>query len=160
VDHKQLIFRRLLAWLNQKFNLRRFFFFCVAGISASVAEVALFSLVAVVLKQSTWLANTISIGMAMVIGYSLNRKYTFRHRQPHPSSFFLYVLLNIWDIAFSSWLIDLLPITEPWQKTPAKVMTLLICATWNYFAYKHVIYRNYARKSATNPEAPPPEHNN
>ncbi len=124
-------------------KMKRFLKFCISGLAASLAEILVFSLLASVLLLNTFLANAVAIGVSTVVGYSMNRHYTFRHRRLHPSSFILFVLLNIWNILFSSWLIDLLATIEPWHKIPVKILTLLICACWNYYAYKHVIFRDY-----------------
>lgn len=136
---------------TRKHNLIRFLKFCISGTTASIVEIVIFAGLASWLQVNTFLANGVAIGVSMIIGYLMNRHYTFRHRHPHPSSFILFVLLNAWDVVFSSWLIDMVAVEDPWHKVPVKILTLLICAVWNYIAYKHLIFRNHETNPAGEP---------
>jgi len=148
--------KRILAWIKQNLNLKRFFRFCVSGLTSSLAEILVFAFLASVHELNTFLANSVAIVLSMIIGYLMNRHYTFRHRRPHPSSFILFVLLNAWNVVFSSWLIDLVAPENPWYKILAKIFALLVCAAWNYIAYKQVIFRHYAQESGPDAQNDPP----
>ncbi len=145
--------------LRAKFT-RQFQIFCIIGLLNTAVDAALFILFHEQFGWSIVLANIISTSVALSLSYALNSRYTFAYKDRFNGQSivrFLAVTLS------GAWLIQPLIIIAvlsllsqvnfsfldgPTSSLIAKLATAAFSMVWNYFWYKHFVFKNKEEKLA------------
>ena len=101
-------------------------------------ELGVFALMNLTLPFST--ANFVAVFCSATFQYVMNRSLTFRSSSSYVRSISLFVLLWIWNLAFSSFAIAELSAVG-WSPTLVKVITMALQGCWGFLLSKYVIFR-------------------
>ena len=87
------------------------------------------------------LANALAVGVSATFNFLMNRNVTFRASSNFARSVVLFVLLYLWNFAFSSAMIALLPPLCGIDPTLVTLITMALQGIWGFFACKYLIFR-------------------
>ena len=123
-------------------NLPRPVRFLLAGGTAAAVEYAGFILVAYIFPQlHISVPQTTSFVMGLFVSYVLNRVWVFKSAGSKKREFTRYAMLAAINLILSNFLIvglcDILGIA----KWAAKFIVMAAVATWNYFIFQKVIFK-------------------
>ena len=114
--------------------LRQVFSYYGVSLAQTFIEFGVFALLQALGVLST-LANALAVGVSATFNFLMNRNVTFRAS----SNFF--VLLYLWNFAFSSAMIALLSPLCGIDPTLVKLITMALQGIWGFFACKYLIFR-------------------
>lgn len=112
------------------------------GVSATqtVVEFATFALL-----HACGLASQVANGAAIVVSatynFLMNRTVTFKASSNFVRSVVLFVLLYLWNFAFSTAMLGWLPGAYGWDPTLVKLGTMACQGVWGFCLCKWVIFR-------------------
>lgn len=126
--------------------------FASVGAINTAVDFLLFALLYNVFNAPLLLANTTSTGTALVTGFFLNARYTFRHSRKSKRIFVLYVavtLIGLWVLQ-PVIIITLTPLlltylgeylNQDSAVLAAKALSIVFSMVWNYAWYSSVIFK-------------------
>lgn len=123
--------------------------FVIVGAFNTILDFALMNIFKLV-GLPTIVANTMSTGIAMVVSFFLNKKWTFRHAGKNYARevilFFVFTAIGIWIIQNGCiWLIETyIPhfgLSDQMFANVAKLFASLPSLTWNYLTYDRFVFR-------------------
>lgn len=127
----------------------RFAKFALVGVSGAVVDFTLLNIGMSVFEWPLLLANTVSVGAAILNNFTWNRLWTFPESQTRKKRTQIIqfatvntigLVLNNLIVLLINWLID--PIVgEPWSYNIAKAMAIGIVLFWNFGANRLWTYR-------------------
>ncbi|GAB5077711.1 GtrA family protein [Arthrobacter sp. AD-310] len=127
-------------------------FLFVGGLSFAL-DLGLLALLHEVFGVALWIATPIAFVVSLVFNFLLQRMFTFQATNNGSVSAIKYILLVIVNITVSDLVVtgfDALGWSYIIGKTTATVMT----TTWNYFLYRHWIFKRTSQEPArTSPSA-------
>lgn len=114
--------------------------YLAAGGTSFIVDFGLLALLHVVLSVPLWAATAVAFLISFFVAYSLQRVFAFSATNPHGRALFRYTLL----VAFNT--LATIGIVAVVSKTPlswegGKVAATAITTVWNYFLYKHWVFR-------------------
>ena len=101
-------------------------------------ELGVFSLLRLFVGFSA--ANVVAVVCSASFQYVMNRNLTFKSSSSYARSITLFVLLWLWNLAFSLFAIVRLS-AFGWDQTLAKLLTMACQGIWGFFLSKYVIFR-------------------
>lgn len=116
------------------------FLYLLVGGGTALLEILVFSVLLRVFGTNLVVANIVAVCIATATNFILNGTVTFRSSGNIIRSIVLYILLFLFNMAFSTATISLLSkfgVTEE----IAKVCTMICIVIWNYLLYKKVVFR-------------------
>ena len=123
-------------------TLRRIGKFILSGGTAALVEYLTFIVLYNVLDTWLILSNIISFSLGLITSYSLNKLWVFDTKGDTKRSFALYLLLAGVNLCISSgllWVSTYLLSVDP---LIAKIIIMVLVATWNYFIFSKFIFAN------------------
>ena len=120
--------------------LRQVFSYYGVSLAQTFIEFGVFALLQALGVLST-LANELAVGVSATFNFLMNRNVTFRASSNFARSVVLFVLLYLWNFAFSSAMIALLPPLCGIDPTLVKLITMALQGIWGFFACKYLIFR-------------------
>jgi putative flippase GtrA len=124
-----------------KKNWRQFFRYLLVGGSSFLLEYGAFYILLTIYQVNYLIANSIVYSILAVIGFVLNRLWTFRSKKQVTRQIVLYLGLLIFNFLASNVMLYIL--SGQLQISPlwAKIAVMVIVVLWNFVIYKKVIYR-------------------
>lgn len=114
--------------------------YLIVGISSVAIELLIFILLHQIFGIVLVLSNISAITLATAYNFFMSRTYTFKSVSSLPRSVVLYLLLFVWNQAFSFWAI--VGLLECGLSTIlAKIATMACIVCWNFFLYRKVVFR-------------------
>lgn len=117
---------------------RQFVKYGGVSFAQTFVELGVFALLNLVLPFSA--ANFVAVVCSATFQYVMNRNLTFKSSSSYARSISLFVLLWIWNLAFSSFAIAELSAIG-WSPTLVKVITMACQGCWGFLLSKYVIFR-------------------
>ena len=114
-------------------------FLIVGGLSFAI-DLGLLVLLHEAMDVDLWLATPVAFIASLIFNYFVQRSFTFRARSRKGVSMFRYGLLVVFNIFATDIIVNLfdnLALTYAGGKVVATVSTM----AWNFFLYKHWIFR-------------------
>lgn len=97
------------------------------------------------LLQAVGLGAQMANGLAIVVSASynfvMNRNVTFKASSNFARSVALFVLLYLWNFAFSAAMLAWLPGSFGWDPTVVKLFTMCCQGVWGFVLCRNVIFR-------------------
>ncbi len=116
--------------------------YLVVGGSSFVLDYAIFySLYSFAGFRASY-ANAVSVFLAFIYNFSLNRLWSFESKEPIMKQLVLYLGLMFFNMAFSSGFIYFTAKYIFLDPKIAKIIAMCIIVIWNFFLYKKVIFKN------------------
>ncbi len=141
-------FRQICRMIHQR-TLGRY---AITGILSFVIDCGLFQLLYILFGNhpvgflsltTVKIFNAIGMVSGFLFSFIMNRKWSFRSAGNIPRQFVLCILLlcfNTWVVSAALNFVEMLHPLD-WVMLLAKMGFALLVGIWNYFLYKHVIYR-------------------
>ena len=101
-------------------------------------ELGVFALLNVFVGFSA--ANFVAVVCSATFQYVMNRNITFKSSSSYARSITLFVLLWVWNLAFSTFAITQLAALG-WSQTLVKLITMGCQGVWGFLLSKYVIFR-------------------
>jgi putative flippase GtrA len=137
--------------------------FLVVGSFNFIVDAGILNLLTIIFGLRNWIANTVSVTIAITISYLLNHRIVFRHPQKYSiksyAKFFL--VTGFSSIVIQNFIIDYVaPKVAPIHASQvvhilnhavsaqvlrlniAKVLAVIVGMIWNFLLYKYIIFRN------------------
>ena len=133
----------LLNKLSEHAELERFVRFMVVGVTGTVLDFSILTLLKALLGFPTLIANTISYSAGILNNFILNRQWTFSDVRNKPArvQFFQFAAVSLIGLGLNNAIVVLLEgvlgtlIGEPKAGyLPAKVVATVVVMLWNFFA--------------------------
>lgn len=115
------------------------FKFLISGGLAAATEYGSFLLFILALPLVA--ANALSFMMGLIVSFSLNRSWVFGSKGNTKKKFAQYFLLALINLTLGS-LIILALVTAGIPALIAKVVVMLLIATWNYLIFSKIIFKD------------------
>ena len=106
-------------------TLHRFVRFAVVGVVATIVHMAVFTLAYELAHIEPVTANAIAFSVAVLVGYALNRAWTFSHHAEH-ARLWRYVIGALIGLAWNSAIMYVAVHTLGWSPYVGLVMTLVL----------------------------------
>lgn len=117
---------------------RQFVKYGGVSFAQTFVELGVFALLNLVFPFSA--ANFVAVLCSATFQYVMNRNLTFKSSSSYARSISLFVLLWIWNLAFSSFAIAELSAVG-WSPMLVKVITMVCQGCWGFLLSKYVIFR-------------------
>ncbi len=115
--------------------------YLVVGFFTAGIELVLFWVLASLLGMDVRFANVIAVLTSTTINFIANRQWTFEGASNMRRALMLYLVLQTFDIAFTTVAIGVLVTSFAWPKMVAKLFTMGCVVSWNFILYRRVIFR-------------------
>ncbi len=119
--------------------------FIISGGTAAVVEYGLFALFNA-LGVPLVIANTLSFIGGLLVSFSLNRTWVFLSKERARRQFGLYVLLALINLVIGNTIIFLLHDGFGVYALVAKLIVMVLIASWNYLIFSRFIFKPSADK--------------
>lgn len=93
------------------------------------------------LGLASQVANGFAIAVSASYNFLMNRNVTFKASSSFGRSVALFVLLYLWNFAFSSAMLAWLPSSLGWDPTVVKLLTMGCQGVWGFLLCRNVIFR-------------------
>lgn len=145
-----------LAFLEKKFpNAMQFVRFAIVGVINTGVDFAVLNLLAWAtgVTSGAWVfaINSISVFVAMINSYFLNKYWTFRDKdkEKQGTEFLQFVLVSIVGVVINGGIVYLVTsFVEPWLGVSpqiwlnaAKVVATALSLIWNFIGYKFWVFK-------------------
>jgi putative flippase GtrA len=120
--------------------------YLIVGIATFVIEYSTFLLLAYTFRLPAWASQAGSYSIAIVFNFILTRNWTFRaNTVAAKSQFAKYLLLILINLPLTTLMMNILDI---WEVYPfiAKLIVVVLVASWNYIIYDKLIFKNEDRR--------------
>jgi len=136
----------MLSILQKRKDLVRFI---IVGILNTSVDFLLLNIILLITSQPIVIANTISTGIAMVLSFTLNKRWSFESKnKKYAREIILFLVVTI----IGNWVINngilfLIDkslegyINSLYSSNISKVIATFVSMLWNYFGYKYVVFR-------------------
>lgn len=116
------------------------FKFLMSGAAAAATEFIVF----VVLHEidlPLFVANALSFMCGLVVSFTLNKQWVFTKKGGGPQQFTMYFVLACINLLISSGLLSLFVHGLGLRPSIAKLISMILIATWNYVIYQKIIFK-------------------
>jgi len=114
--------------------------FIISGASASLVEYVIFVICTTRIPLET--SNIISFTAGFFISFSLNKMWVFTATKNTARQMLLYFLLSIFNLIVGTFMIWFLVNNICVWQYAAKIIIMILIATWNFFIYKKIIFKS------------------
>ena len=123
-----------------KRNVRQVFAYLATGVGTALFELVLFWCLSDLLGLAVSVANICAVVAATALNFIVNRSVTFNSTSNLVRSAVLYVLLFLFNLAFSTYVITALTGLGA-NPVITKAATQVLIAIWNFLLYRNVVFR-------------------
>ena len=109
------------------------------GISCGILELCLFQLLLWTTGNVVG-SNVVAVACSMTYNFIMSRKFSFRSKGNWMRALALYSALFLFNMSFTSFLVDLLIETFGWYPPLAKLTAMISVACWNFPLFRKVIF--------------------
>ncbi|MCR5846005.1 MAG: GtrA family protein [bacterium] len=109
------------------------------GISCGILELGLFQFL-LWLTGNVVGSNVIAIAFSMAYNFVMSRKFSFKSKGDWRRSLGLFSALFIFNMSFTSFLVETLIETFEWFPPLAKLTAMISVACWNFPLFRKVIF--------------------
>lgn len=115
--------------------------FLVTGGSAATVEYGSFILLTILLSPPVVVSNSASFFFGFVVSFMLNRTWVFKSKEGARRQLGQYMLLALINLALGNLAIGLL-VSFAVPLLVAKIVTMLLVASWNYLIFSKFIFKS------------------
>ncbi|MGY4540239.1 putative flippase GtrA [Arthrobacter sp. UYNi723] len=115
-------------------------FLIVGGLSFAL-DMGLLVILHEVLRVDLWIATPIAFVVSLVFNFLLQRLFTFRATNHGGVSAARYLLLVLFNVVVSDLIVTGFDALA-WSYIAGKVTATVLTTVWNYFLYRHWIFKN------------------
>ena len=112
--------------------------YCSVSFTQTFVELGTFTLLRIFLPFAS--ANAIAVACSATYQFLMNRNLTFKSSSNFTRSVVLFVLMWVWNFAFSTFAINTLS-GMGWDASLVKFITMGCQATWGFLLSKYVIFK-------------------
>ena len=113
--------------------------YCVVSGLQTVLELGLFALLHVFVDRQ--IANAVAVVCSATFQFIANRNATFKSSSNIVRSAILFVLLWLWNLAFSSTMLALVPSVVGWPAEAVKLCCMACQGVWGWLLSRYVIFK-------------------
>ena len=129
--------------LLNKLIEQRFLHYLVSGVTAFIVEYATFYIL-ISMKWPLVIANSLSFLLALATSFTLNRKWTFGHKEYDKRSTYQlssYVVLAGINLLLTNLIVELF-VHHGLDPMVSKLAAMIITSLWNFFAFKMFVFKH------------------
>ena len=111
------------------------------GVTCNIIEIIGLFLFTELLDILYIISNVLISLITLLVSYALNNCWTFGNKKFRKGRIFFLFGTHFFNITISSWMIYFFTYDMGIYYIKSKILTNIICAIWNYFISKHIIYK-------------------
>jgi len=122
--------------------LRRFARFAVVGVAATAVHMAVFTVAFELAHVEPVLANAIAFSVAVLVGYSLNRRWTFAAHDATHARLWRYVVVQLLGLAWNSVIMFAVVHGAHWSPYLGLALTLVLVPPLTFALSQYWVFRH------------------
>lgn len=127
----------MIYFVTKLLNSKIFRYLLVGG-SAYILDISSIWFMHEILFLELWISTVIAGLMAFIFTFTLQRNFAFQSKSPTTKSFYLYLLLVIFNMIATVVFVEVGDIFGSWEI--GRTLAALVIPIWNFYIYNRLIF--------------------